>query len=285
MQKFFLSGGTASLALMATLSVFGPMTSNANAQELTVQPNSNERAIAYLNTKNRELDERERRIRERNPGLEIPEEDAGVFEGISVNDALELSPATRAALRNQFLRSARLDLAMLGYNRGVMRSARGSNIRDAVVRRMRGQADISDMVLLADTVVIGRVVAVEMANPDADGFGGTVTVEVTRAFEGDAGVNEQIFVRLATGQVSETQFRREVNEFIPDIGDNVAVIGSESIYRFENRRGGGRGQRTQTTIAKLTDFYLVDGNRLVSRSADPNLTDTSIDVLSQGAVQ
>lgn len=242
------------------------------------------RAQARIALKDRQLDDREAKLKRENPNARIPDDNPTFTAGIKVSPQLGVSPEVERALMQQFSRDVRVELATLGYNRGVLQS-RGNNdaLRTAIVKKVRGTADLSDLALLADTVVIGKVTAIDMANPDLDGFGGRAIVNVERNFEGSVDVGEELIVRLTTGQVTADRFLRDESEFIPEVGDTVAVVASNASYRVNRRISSGRDPSRDNTVIKLADFYIVDGDRLISRSSDPILRDSTVAALQSGA--
>ena len=242
------------------------------------------RAQQRIALKNRQLDDREQKLRRENPNARIPDDNPAFTQGVKVSPQLGVSPAVEQALMQQFARDARVELATLGYNRGVLQ-ARNNNdgLRTAIVNKLRGTATLSDLALLADTVVIGKVTAIDMANPELDGFGGRAIVNVERNLEGSVDAGEQLIVRLTTGQVTADRFLRDEGEFIPAVGDTVAVVGSNASYRVKRRVASGRDPNRDNTVIKLADFYLVEGDRLISRSSDPILRDSTVAALQSGA--
>ena len=242
------------------------------------------RAQARIALKDRQLDDREAKLKRENPNGRIPDDNPTFTAGIKVSPQLGVSPAVEQALMQQFSRDVRVELATLGYNRGVLQS-RGNNdaLRTAIVKKVRGTADLSDLALLADTVVIGKVTAIDMANPDLDGFGGRAIVNVERNFEGSVDVGEELIVRLTTGQVTADRFLRDESEFIPAVGDTVAVVASNASYRVNRRIASGRDPSRDNTVIKLADFYIVEGDRLISRSSDPILRDSTVAAFQSGA--
>ena len=242
------------------------------------------RAQARIALKDRQLDDREAKLKRENPNGRIPDDNPTFTAGIKVNPQLGVSPAVEQALMQQFSRDVRVELATLGYNRGVLQS-RGNNdaLRTAIVKKVRGTADLSDLALLADTVVIGKVTAIDMANPDLDGFGGRAIVNVERNFEGSVDVGEELIVRLTTGQVTADRFLRDESEFIPAVGDTVAVVASNASYRVNRRIASGRDPSRDNTVIELADFYIVEGDRLISRSSDPILRDSTVAAFQSGA--
>jgi len=240
------------------------LTFAAHASNQSNEPNVDSRSAQFLQTKA----EAQRRFSQALPGnADVPGLTALAKAVQSSVSASQVVPAAqRANFQESLYRDIAIELAALGFSPGDIRAASGGG--DAIVRaaanKVIGTPTIQDLVLLADTVVIGRVVRVELANTQYDGFGGIAEVEVAEAIKGRARVGDRISVLLRSGQIGERLFVRDSAEHIPQTGQTVALIGSSASYgpqaRFRGRAPGNR----RSPVVKLANLMDVEGDRLRS---------------------
>jgi hypothetical protein len=260
--------------LLATLCVLAPVT--AMSQGSPEPPPEERRAASFLNLKQ----EAQSRFATALAGrADLPALNALVraVAATSISPRVPVGPEVRKRLQESFYQDVSLELAALGHGPGDVRGPGGEALVRAAANKVRGVASLQDLVTLADTVVVGRVESVELANQQTDSFGGTLRLAVTDVRKGRVKTGETLSVRLRSGQIGPRLYAQDTEEYVPARGALVFLVGSRASYeplaRFRGRGPGTGGM----PVVKLADLMDVNGSAL--KSHDPQLPDANLNDL------
>jgi hypothetical protein len=151
-------------------------------------------------------------------------------------------------------------LSQLGFKAGDLRSSSDgdASVVRAAAAYIRGEAGISDIALLADTVVIGRVTQTSADASMNDEFRSTITLDVTDVTKRPADRRGEVAIRRLSGPSSGGYVSVSTeDEFAP--GEQVVLLGSAALYSNER----GREANCRACVVELVPLYRLDGDQLI----------------------
>jgi hypothetical protein len=177
--------------------------------------------------------------------------------------AFPVTAAARLRLQEALQEEVALYLTEIGMTPGEVRRRRvaGQDPIVAAAAALTASADLSQVGILSELVVLGEVVSVDSAATLGDGFHSSIRVRVVELLKGGQPEPTEVVVRLESGLVDDSTFQRTTAEVLPAIGERYVLFLSNSFYEPRARARGraGRAERGPGYFVQQFAAYRVEG--------------------------